>query len=128
MTTITCDDAQRICFVTTDDARELAIPYQAVASWKALLGLGSYDAALDAIIDNTKPGADPIDWSSRYEALADHPDTVPEPVAQPRMARMRSAAIPEESVLAGRHDLLVELETTFVAQVREEYSHGQSRD
>ncbi|RSX46127.1 hypothetical protein [Bifidobacterium castoris] len=118
MTTITCDDAQRICFVTTDDARELAIPYQAVASWKALLNLGSYDEALDAIIDHTKPGADPIDWADKYEVLAGQDD--PQPVA-PRISlfAMPAAASQGRSALSGLEDVLAGLEQDFVNQVKQ---------
>lgn len=124
--TVTPDDTQQLYLVDTDDGRSLAIPYQAIASWKALLGLTSYEMALTAIIERTRPDAEPIDWQDKYATLANRPDT--EPVAQPRMARMRRAAIPEESVLAGQYDRLAALERTFVSQVKGGKTNEQSRD
>lgn len=130
--TVTPDDTQQLYLVDTDDGRSLAIPYQAIASWKALLGLTSYEMALTAIIERTRPDAEPIDWQDKYATLANRPDPVT--VAQPRMARMarmarmRSAAIPEESVLAGQYDRLAALERTFVSQVKGGKTNEQSRD
>lgn len=124
--TITPDDTQQLYLVDTDDGRSLAIPYQAIASWKALLGLTSYEMALTAIIERTRPDAEPIDWQDKYETLANRPDQVT--VAQPRMARMRRAVIPEESMLAGQYDRLAALERTFVSQVKGGKTNEQSRD
>lgn len=116
--TITADDQQKILFVTTDDGRDLAIPYQAVASWKALLGLDSYDEALDTIIDHTKPDAKPIDWSDKYEALAGQDEPQPA-AAHVSLFAMPAAAARGRSALSGLEDVLAGLELDFVNQVKQ---------
>lgn len=122
MTTITRDDTQQMCFVTTDDGRDLAIPYQALASWKALLGLDSYDTALETIIERTRPDAEPVDWAAKYDQLRDANDTdstadMP-PAAAPAMA-LRAAAAHAPSQLDPIRATLTALETAFITQVKQ---------
>lgn len=116
------DTEQQILFVTTDDGRDLAIPYEAVASWKALLGLGSYDDALEIIIEHTHPDAEPVDWAAKYDQLRDANDTddatVEQQAAVPAMA-LRAAAAHAPSQLDPIHDALAALETAFVTQVKQ---------
>lgn len=122
MTTITRDDTQQLCFVTTDDGRDLAIPYQAIASWRSLLGLDTYDDALETIIEHTHPDSEPVDWAAKYDQLrdADDPDgtTVEQQTAVPAMA-LRSAAARSPSQLAPILGTLAALETAFVNQVKQ---------
>ena len=120
--TITPDDQQQILFVTTDDGRDLAIPYQAIASWKALLGLDSYDTALETIIEHTHPDAEPVDWAAKYDQLREANDTddatVEQHTAVPAMA-LRTAAAHAPSQLDPIRATLAALETAFVTQVKQ---------
>lgn len=122
MTTITRDDTQQLCFVTTDDGRDLAIPYQALASWRALLGLDSYDDALETIIEHTRPDAEPVDWAAKYDQLRDANDpdgtTIEQQMAAPAMA-LRAAAAHAPSQLDPIRATLAALETAFVTQVKQ---------
>lgn len=122
MTTITCDDQQQILFAATDDGRDLAIPYQALASWRALLGLDTYDDALETIIERTHPDAEPVDWAAKYDQLRDANDTddatVEQQTAVPAMA-LRAAAARSPSQLDPIRATLAALETAFVNQVKQ---------
>lgn len=119
MTTITYDDTQQICFATTDDAREIAIPYQAIASWKALLDLESYDEALNAIIEHTNPDTTPINWQEQYDALATRPDTNPQQTPKAMLLRAAPQTTQTATALAARQDILAALERGFIAKVKE---------
>lgn len=122
MTAITRDDTQQMCFVTTDDGRDLAIPYQAIASWRALLGLESYDTALETIIEHTHPDAEPVDWATKYDQLRDADDTddttAEQQTATPAMA-LRAAATHAPSQLDPIRATLAALETAFITQVKQ---------
>lgn len=122
MITITRDDTQQMCFVTTDDGRDLAIPYQAIASWRALLGLDSYDTALETIIEHTHPDSEPVDWAAKYDQLRDADETddasAEQQTAVPVMA-LRAATAHAPSQLDPIHGTLAALETAFVNQVKQ---------